>query len=346
MNETEHHTLTRTMSGGADRKMPDIICALDKLKALESSWIEVQSNGSGEPKKYVSSRVAAQPGATGSGSSRLKNKLSSSLLFNQENEEEGNSVSLNQDESPYGPVLAAIPSERKRPLVDFGSDTEKISPIKKPFEQGTGMMRSRTFADIKQANAESNSSMSRPIGTDDDSRISLGRKEKMESGSRDINDRLAALNDNWTSIKKNDLETIKEYKPGAKEPAPISGKLNIPSKISATVKVTGKGAAVSIPIPSTKDSKASTVGASKPTSSNSSTVATHIRPRGNSGTVAHHTAISAKSPTTHNTGLGMFDINKAFEELESIKTKMITTKTRTPNVNLRKSGMGSDAGNE
>lgn len=72
------------------------------------------------------------------------------------------------------------------------------------------MQRSRTTVEFKGKD-----------GPDD-------KKTKGESSSRDINEKLAALNDNWNSIKRDkELETIKEVRPAG------TGKESIDKKPSS-----------------------------------------------------------------------------------------------------------------
>lgn len=204
----------------------------------------------------------------------------------------------------------------------------KLSPTKAVSVDSGGMIRSKTFADMRGISEPNNTSSSRLSGGGD--RLSVDRREKLESGSRDINDKLAALNENWMSIKKNDLETIKEVKP--KEP--IAAKVYTGRNPPSTVKPTSMTAS-SVVSPHAKDtphtakSKVSTV-------SNANAIGQ--RPRGNSGTIHNPTPGQMKSPSaSHNTTsnqlsssqVGGFDIHKAFEELDNIKTKMSSTKQRT-----------------
>ena len=50
-----------------------------------------------------------------------------------------------------------------------------------------------------------------------DSRQSVDRRERNEQGTKDLADKIAALNDNWMSIKKDQLETITEARPITRE---------------------------------------------------------------------------------------------------------------------------------
>lgn len=90
----------------------------------------------------------------------------------------GDNSQLGQDN------MAPVPDSPMRNIY-AKQDTVSESPLS----------RSRTATDLKN-------------NTED-------KKFKLEPVGKEMNDKLAALNDNWNSIKKDGLETIKEVRPAA-----------------------------------------------------------------------------------------------------------------------------------
>lgn len=175
----------------------------------------------------------------------------------------------------------------------------------------TSLGRSRNNTDVKSLIANSNAAKDQKVPFVQ-SRMSVERREKIESGSNDLANKLAALSDNWSSIKHTDLEVIEEYVPDK------SNKAVQPKQIIAnnsSKEVSGK-----------KDVRdAATRG--RPIQS-----MTTPRLKMGSGASSLSKTVSGKT--------GIFDINKTMDELEQLKKKVhMSSSTFKHNASLKKSSL-------
>lgn len=148
-----------------------------------------------------------------------------------------------------------------------------------------------------------------------DSRQSVDRRERIEHGTKDIVDKIAALTDNWMSIKKDQLETITEARPITRESL-LAG-ANKPKKPLATQQPVRAGAK-----DVAKDKKAEPL---KPTSSLYSQSGQGIglnKAKPPTPTIKMATNLSQSAVAGVGQGAKTFDIGRAFEELDSIKNRM------------------------
>lgn len=143
--------------------------------------------------------------------------------------------------------------------------------------------------------------------------ISVDKKYSSEPGSKDFADRIAALSNNWMSIKHTDLEPIKEYIPGDQKSSPILVKdkkvevMHSKKRLMATAK---EGTQRSKPVIAKKDP-----------------VSTSMTSRG---------GVPSRGKN--------FDLVKTFEELDQIKKKVHSTASST-NLNAKRATALSEARN-
>lgn len=154
--------------------------------------------------------------------------------------------------------------------------------------------RARTFTDMKAFMQHANSLQDSKQGPLTQPRVSVDRREKIESGSLDLSNKLAALTDNWSSIKHSDLEVIKEYVPD--KTAPQKSSLQQPK--STTAMANRKEALLK------KDKEIRDVAPAK------------LKPF-NMGTPKQKTVPAPQPPRAARTT--NFDISKAMDELDQIK---------------------------
>lgn len=191
---------------------------------------------------------------------------------------------------------------------DKESDDATESPIQGRASLGVG--RSRTFTDIKALVNHSNFSTepSQPVSKG----LSLERREKIESGSLDLANKLAALTDNWMSIKHSDLEVIKEYVPDKK----ADPKVPQPKPISTTAQrkefLSRKDAIKEIP-----PSRQKPIEATPKTKSN-----------------------SGQFTQARSSRAGNFDIKKTMDELDQIKKKVSMSSSHIKPAVKKDSGSG------
>ena len=211
---------------------------------------------------------------------------------------------------------------------DTESSLSRISPIKKLdllSHDSIFNLKLQSELEIKRADSVLSLGVVKP-GLND-SRQSVDRREKIEQGTKDLADKIAALNDNWMSIKKDQLETITEARPITRESllggASKSKKLTaapVQQPIRAGLKDAAKDRKVELAKPTTTLASLSGQGIGL----------NRVKPATPNIKMAN--SLSQSAVTGFGPGNQTFDIGRAFEELDSIKNKMTnqTTFSRVP----------------
>lgn len=190
-------------------------------------------------------------------------------------------------------------------------------------EHDQTLAKSRTTADLDVRRADSLTGTGK--SNLNDSRLSVERRDKIDACTRDLADKIAALNENWMSIKKDQLETIAEARPIARDVALGAAKkkpaTTAPTTAPTTI-LTRNG------LREKKGEVVKPVSTAQHNSSGTANLIGKAKPSTSSNGINHKSSVNlSQSAIAGSIGGHVFDIGKAMEELDSIKTRMSTQPT-------------------